>query len=104
MSKIPSKKNPSAEPPALDEKEQKEKAEIERLFQFIGTYVVVFQDAESKLNQIIQLAIGLDRWHVSHGVIRTLSNSQKIDLVPIDRSFLGNRRRKPAAGDMAEVF
>ncbi|MGY8678308.1 hypothetical protein Q2941_10865 [Bradyrhizobium sp. UFLA05-153] len=61
MSKIPSSKIHPRSRPALDEKEQKEKAEIERLFQFIGTYVVVFQDAESKLEQIIQLAIGLDR-------------------------------------------
>ena len=59
----------------------KDKAEIERLFQFIGSYVVVFQDVESKLDQIIQLAIGHDRWHVSHGVTALLSNSQKIDLV-----------------------
>jgi hypothetical protein len=74
-------KNMPAEPPVLNEGEQKEKAEIERLFHFIGMYVVVFQDAESKLDQIIQLAIGLDRRHVSHGVIALLSNSQKIDLV-----------------------
>ncbi|MGJ4890157.1 hypothetical protein ACQR1Y_18290 [Bradyrhizobium sp. HKCCYLRH3099] len=66
-------------PPVRDEK--MEKAEIERLFQFIGAYVVAFQDVESKLDQIIQLAIGLDRPHVSHCVIRTLSNSQKTDLI-----------------------
>jgi hypothetical protein len=64
-----------------DEIDAKEKAEVERLFQFIGAYVVVFQDIESKLDQIIQLAIGLDRQHVGHGVIALLSNSQKIDLV-----------------------
>lgn len=77
----PEIKNMSAEPPVLDEEEKKEKAEIERLFHFIGAYVVVFQDVESKLDQIIQLAIGLDRRHVSHGIIALLSNSQKIDLV-----------------------
>jgi hypothetical protein len=77
----PEFKDRPAELPVLDEGEQKEKAEVERLFQFIGMYVVVFQDVESKLDQIIQLAIGLDRRHVSHGVIAVLSNSQKIDLV-----------------------
>lgn len=77
----PALKNMPTEPPVLDEGEQEEKAEIERLFRFIGMYMVVFQDVESKLDQIIQLAIGLDRRHVSHGIIALLSNSQKIDLV-----------------------
>ncbi|MGY2932801.1 hypothetical protein [Bradyrhizobium sp. CW1] len=77
----PELKDKLPELPVLDEGEQKEKAEIKRLFQFIGMYVVVFQDVESKLDQIIQLAIGLDRRHVSHGIIALLSNSQKIDLV-----------------------
>ncbi|MGY4484779.1 hypothetical protein ACVWWR_003970 [Bradyrhizobium sp. LM3.2] len=77
----PERKNIPAELPVLGEGEQKEKAGIERLFQFIGMYVVVFQDVESKLDQIIQLAIGLERRHVGHGVIALLSNSQKIDLV-----------------------
>ena len=77
----PDPKNIPTEPSVLSDAEQKEKAEIERLFHFIGTYVVVFQDVESKLDQIIQLAIGLDRRHVSDGVIALLSNSQKIDLV-----------------------
>jgi hypothetical protein len=81
IEKNPEVQNAVAEQPVLDEEEQKEKAGIERLFQFIGMYVVVFQDVESKLDQIIQLAIGLDRRHVSHGVIALLSNSQKIDLV-----------------------
>jgi hypothetical protein len=76
----PGLKKMSAGPPILDKEEQQEKAEVERLFHFIGMYVVVFQDVESKLDQIIQLAIGLDRRHVSHGVIALLSNSQKIDL------------------------
>jgi hypothetical protein len=81
IEKNPEVKNAVAEPPVLDEEGQKEKAGIERLFQFIGMYVVVFQDVESKLDQIIQFSIGLDRRHVSHGVIALLSNSQKIDLV-----------------------
>jgi hypothetical protein len=77
----PELKKRSAERTVLDGGDLKEKAEIERLFHFIGTYIVVFQDMESKLDQIIQLVIGLDRWHVSHGVIALLSNAQKIDLV-----------------------
>lgn len=56
-------------------------AEIASLCQFIGTYVVVFQDIESKLDQIIALAIGLERWHVSQGVLSFLSHAQKIELV-----------------------
>ncbi|ODM75060.1 hypothetical protein A6X20_16675 [Bradyrhizobium elkanii] len=43
----PELKNMLAEPPVFDEGEQKEKAEIERLFNFIGMYVVVFQDVRS---------------------------------------------------------
>jgi hypothetical protein len=55
--------------------------EMTRLFRFIGTYVVGFQDIEAKLDQIIALAIGLDRWHISHAVISYLSHAQKIDLI-----------------------
>jgi hypothetical protein len=55
--------------------------EVKRLFQFIGAYVVAFQDIEAKLDQIIALAIGLDRWHISNAVVALLSNAQKIDLV-----------------------
>ena len=55
--------------------------EMTRLVQFIGTYVVVFQDIEAKLDQIIGLAVGLDRWHIGHAVVSLLSNAQKIDLV-----------------------
>ncbi len=71
----------AAERPAENQDDPKEQAEIKRLFHFIGSYVVVFQDIDSKLDQIIQLAIGQDRWHVSHSVITLLSHSQKIDLV-----------------------
>ncbi|MGD0185210.1 MAG: hypothetical protein ABSC25_08155 [Roseiarcus sp.] len=55
--------------------------EITRLFQFIGTYVVLFQDIEAKLDQIIMIAIGHDRPHVSEGVVSLLSHAQKIDLI-----------------------
>ncbi|UPJ59479.1 hypothetical protein [Bradyrhizobium sp. 192] len=72
IEKNPDLKNMPTEPPVLDEREQREKAEMESLFNFIGMYVVVFQDLESKLDQIIQLAIGLDRRHVSDGVIELL--------------------------------
>jgi hypothetical protein len=77
----PAFKDRLANPESLTPQEAKAKTETERLFQFIGAYIVVFQDIEAKLDQIIQLAIGLERWHVSHGVIAHLSNSQKIDLV-----------------------
>jgi hypothetical protein len=77
----PELKNKATEPAVQDEDNPKEKAEIERLFHFIGAYVVFFQDVEAKLDEIIQLAVGLDRWHVSHSVTALLSNSQKIDLV-----------------------
>jgi hypothetical protein len=71
----------AAERPTENQDDSKYQAEIKRLFCFIGSYVVAFQDIESKLDQIIQLAIGLDRWHVSHNIITLLSHSQKIDLV-----------------------
>lgn len=77
----PEFKKKLAEGPIPDQEASKEKADVERLFQFIGAYVVAFQDVESKLDQVIELAIGLGRRHVSHGVIALLSNSQKVDLV-----------------------
>lgn len=59
----------------------KTSAEIANLCQFIGTYIVVFQDIEAKLDQIISLAIGLERWHVSQNVLSFLSHVQKIEFV-----------------------
>jgi hypothetical protein len=56
-------------------------AEITRLFQFIGTYVVLFQEIEAKLDQIILVAIGHDRSHIGEGVVSFLSHAQKIDLI-----------------------
>lgn len=76
----PAFKERAAAPELLTAEDSRAKAEVAQLFQFIGAYIVVFQDIESKLDQIIQLAIGLERWHVSHGVVALLSNSQKIDL------------------------
>jgi hypothetical protein len=77
----PAFKERAATPEQLTSEKSKATADVERLFQFVGAYVVVFQDIEAKLDQIIQLAVGHERWHVSHGVTAHLSNSQKIDLV-----------------------
>ncbi len=76
----PAFKERAAAPELPAAEDSSAKAEVVQLFQFIGAYVVVFQDIEAKLDQIIQLAIGLERWHVSHGVVALLSNGQKIDL------------------------
>lgn len=71
----------SAERPPEPQGDLKTTAEITRLFQFIGTYIVIFQDIEAKLDQIILLAIGHVRWHIGQGVVSFLSHAQKIDLV-----------------------
>ena len=73
-------KNFAARSSASDD-DQESAAEIARLFQFVGRYVVLFQDIEGKLDQIILLAIGHKRWHVGQGVLLFLSNAQKIDLI-----------------------
>jgi hypothetical protein len=51
------------------------------LFEFIGTYVVLVQDIEAKLDQIITMAVGRDKPHIGEYIVSTLSHSQKIDFV-----------------------
>jgi hypothetical protein len=67
--------------PAESAEDPKSAAEVKRFFQFIGTYVVLFQEIESKLDQIITMAVGQDRSHIGGYVVSILLHSQKIDFV-----------------------
>lgn len=53
----------------------------ERLFQFIGKYVVFFQDIESEIDQTLLLLVGHERWHLGTKIAARLSVSDKIDLL-----------------------
>ena len=48
---------------------------------FLGKYVSTFQYIKGKLDQILQLAIGQERFHVSHSILTKLSNRDKIDVI-----------------------
>jgi hypothetical protein len=65
--------------PSAEKSADPQDEETERLFTFIGRYVVLFQDIEAKLDQIISLAISNDRSHVSNSILPYLTHAQKID-------------------------
>ncbi|MCJ9430761.1 hypothetical protein [Kordiimonas marina] len=54
---------------------------------FLGNYIVIFQHIESKLNQILQMAMGEGSWHFTQIILTELSNSSKIRIV---RSILNS--------------
>jgi hypothetical protein len=58
-----------------------ELAEMKRLFEFIGQYVVLFQEIEAKLDEIVMLAVGLDRRHITDPMISFLSYAEKVEFV-----------------------
>jgi hypothetical protein len=53
----------------------------EQLFQFIGKYVVFFQNIEAEIDQTLLLLIGHERWHLGTKIVARLSISDKIDLL-----------------------
>ena len=60
--------------PSESSEDLKNATDARKLFEFIGTYVVIFQDIEAKLDQVEQS-------HIGEYIISTLSNSQKVDFV-----------------------
>lgn len=72
----------SSEPAKEETAEEKtEREELDRLYRFIGLYIVSFQQIEAELDQIILLVVGHEKWHVGQGVVSLLTNVQKIELV-----------------------
>jgi hypothetical protein len=75
-------KRMAAQPVKNETAEEKaEREELDRLYRFIGLYVIIFQQVEAELDQIILLVVGQDRWHVGQSIVTLLSNSAKIDLI-----------------------
>jgi hypothetical protein len=73
--------NQSKTQPSENAEDPKSAAETKRFFQFIGAYVILFQEIEAKLDQIITMGVGREKSHVGEYVVSILSHSQKIDFV-----------------------
>jgi hypothetical protein len=63
----------SKAPPSESPVDPKSAAEAKSFFGFIGTYVVLFQEIEAKLDQIITMALGRERSHIGEYVASILS-------------------------------
>jgi hypothetical protein len=54
---------------------------LQAFYGFIGYYISAFQGIEAKLDQIILLSVGEERWHIGQSLISRISNREKIELL-----------------------